>query len=458
MPTITAALHAANGTRRARCDVPVAPGLGNVRDLGRDTSPGGLATGEDTSAHRATRGDITARAGRRDRQRGQRRAATRRRRVRRDLRGAPAPSSTRPAPRSASCATGDAVVTPGFSLPARWIVHTVGPMWHGGDRGRARVARSCYRRSIEVARAAGATSIAFPAISTGIFGYPPGPAAEIAVATVSAPSPTRSSWCASSHSTTQTCAPIRRPARPGRLTIPGDYRPAMSDIVEALTDVVGARRGLDRRRDPRRLHARRGAHRDRAAPARRRAAGDDRRGRARRRARGRGRRAAHRARLRHRPLRRVHPASTAASSSSFERMNEILEIDLDNHVAVVQPGVTLDQLDEATRAARPRLPVFPGENSREPRRQRRDQRRRDARGEVRRDPPPGARPRGGARHRRGDPHRRQVREGDDRLRPHAAHHRVRGHARARHRGDAAALSRDPRTRRRCSRRSRRSTR
>jgi O-acetyl-ADP-ribose deacetylase (regulator of RNase III) len=83
-----------------------------------------------------------------------------------------------------SCATGDAVVTPGFRLRARWIVHTVGPVWNGGDRGEAAQLESCYRRSIEVARASGAASIAFPAISTGIFGYPARAAAEIAVATV----------------------------------------------------------------------------------------------------------------------------------------------------------------------------------------------------------------------------------------------------------------------------------
>ncbi len=81
------------------------------------------------------------------------------------------------------CATGDAVVTPGFALPARWIVHTVGPVWHGGDRDEPALLASCYRRSIEVARAAGARSIAFPAISTGIFGYPPRAAAEVAVRT-----------------------------------------------------------------------------------------------------------------------------------------------------------------------------------------------------------------------------------------------------------------------------------
>ncbi|HWS48136.1 MAG TPA: O-acetyl-ADP-ribose deacetylase [Acidimicrobiia bacterium] len=82
------------------------------------------------------------------------------------------------------CATGDAVITPGFRLPARFVVHTVGPVWHGGHDGEADLLQSCYRRSLEVAAAAGARSIAFPAISTGIFGYPPGPAAELAVATV----------------------------------------------------------------------------------------------------------------------------------------------------------------------------------------------------------------------------------------------------------------------------------
>ena len=82
------------------------------------------------------------------------------------------------------CATGDAVITPGFRLTARFIVHTVGPVWHGGGQGEPELLASCYRRSIAVAAAAGAASIAFPAISTGIFGYPAEAAAEIAVATV----------------------------------------------------------------------------------------------------------------------------------------------------------------------------------------------------------------------------------------------------------------------------------
>ena len=86
------------------------------------------------------------------------------------------------------CATGDAVVTPGFGLPARWIVHTVGPVWQGGGRAEPEQLASCYRRSLEVARDAGARSIAFPAISTGIFGYPRRAAAEIAVASTRAAS------------------------------------------------------------------------------------------------------------------------------------------------------------------------------------------------------------------------------------------------------------------------------
>jgi O-acetyl-ADP-ribose deacetylase (regulator of RNase III) len=82
------------------------------------------------------------------------------------------------------CATGDAKTTPGFRLPARHVVHTVGPVWHGGDRGEPELLASCYRRSLEEADAVGARSIAFPAISTGVYGYPADRAAEIAVRTV----------------------------------------------------------------------------------------------------------------------------------------------------------------------------------------------------------------------------------------------------------------------------------
>ena len=82
------------------------------------------------------------------------------------------------------CATGDAKATPGFRLPARWVIHTVGPVWRGGDRGEPELLASCYRRALEAADALGAGSVAFPAISTGIFGYPVPAAAEVAVTTV----------------------------------------------------------------------------------------------------------------------------------------------------------------------------------------------------------------------------------------------------------------------------------
>jgi O-acetyl-ADP-ribose deacetylase (regulator of RNase III) len=82
------------------------------------------------------------------------------------------------------CATGDAKATPGFNLPARWIIHAVGPRWRGGGKGEAEQLASCYRRSLEVADELGARSLAFPAISTGIYGYPAEEAARIAVETV----------------------------------------------------------------------------------------------------------------------------------------------------------------------------------------------------------------------------------------------------------------------------------
>jgi len=82
------------------------------------------------------------------------------------------------------CETGDAKATPGFGLPARWIIHAVGPRWRGGGKGEAEQLASCYRRSLEVADELGARSVAFPAISTGIYGYPAEEAATIAVETI----------------------------------------------------------------------------------------------------------------------------------------------------------------------------------------------------------------------------------------------------------------------------------
>lgn len=86
----------------------------------------------------------------------------------------------------APCPTGEARITPGFALKARHVIHAVGPVWHGGGRGEPALLAACYRNSLALLRAAGGRSIAFPAISTGIFGYPPDQATRIAVATVRA--------------------------------------------------------------------------------------------------------------------------------------------------------------------------------------------------------------------------------------------------------------------------------
>jgi O-acetyl-ADP-ribose deacetylase len=82
------------------------------------------------------------------------------------------------------CDTGDAKATRGHRLPARWVVHTVGPVWRGGDHGEPHLLASCYRRCLEEAERLGAATIGFPAISTGVYGYPTDLAAEVAVTTL----------------------------------------------------------------------------------------------------------------------------------------------------------------------------------------------------------------------------------------------------------------------------------
>jgi O-acetyl-ADP-ribose deacetylase (regulator of RNase III) len=84
------------------------------------------------------------------------------------------------------CPPGHAVVTDGFDLRARFIIHTVGPVWHGGTAGEPGILASCYRSALAVADDIGARSVAFPAISTGVYGYPSGLAAEVAVTTARA--------------------------------------------------------------------------------------------------------------------------------------------------------------------------------------------------------------------------------------------------------------------------------
>lgn len=84
------------------------------------------------------------------------------------------------------CATGDARLTGGYRLPAKHVIHAVGPVWRGGGHGEPELLASCYRRSLELAAGAGLRSLAFPCISTGVYGYPLAPAARIAVDTVRA--------------------------------------------------------------------------------------------------------------------------------------------------------------------------------------------------------------------------------------------------------------------------------
>ena len=91
--------------------------------------------------------------------------------------------------RLGGCATGDAKLTPGFALPARHVIHTVGPVWHGGDRGEPALLASCYRRCFAIAAEHAFATLAFPAISCGAYGYPLEAAVAIAVREARAAAP-----------------------------------------------------------------------------------------------------------------------------------------------------------------------------------------------------------------------------------------------------------------------------
>lgn len=82
------------------------------------------------------------------------------------------------------CPTGEAKITKGYRLPAKWVIHTVGPVWRGGEAGEAGLLASCYRNALKLAAENGVSSIAFPCISTGVYGFPAEKAAEIAILTV----------------------------------------------------------------------------------------------------------------------------------------------------------------------------------------------------------------------------------------------------------------------------------
>lgn len=113
------------------------------------------------------------------------------------------------------CATGDAKVTSGHDLPARWVIHTVGPVWRGGDHDEDALLASCYRRSMEEAAGLGARTIAFPAVSTGVYGYPADRAAAIAVTTIG--------------------DELTRPGRPGHVVLCA-FDPAAGDSLQRALD------------------------------------------------------------------------------------------------------------------------------------------------------------------------------------------------------------------------------
>lgn len=106
------------------------------------------------------------------------------------------------------CRTGDAKITKGYNLPAGYVIHTVGPVWHGGTRGEEELLRSCYRRSLEIAEEHGIRSIAFPLISAGVYGYPKEAAIRIALEEMLKKEDLETVLCCFSHSDKETAERI----------------------------------------------------------------------------------------------------------------------------------------------------------------------------------------------------------------------------------------------------------
>lgn len=123
------------------------------------------------------------------------------------------------------CPPGQARLTGGFRLPARWVIHTVGPVYRDGRRGEARTLANCYRESLALARSVGADSVAFPMISCGVYGYPVREATEIAVRTLR--------------------AELERHAVPRRVVLVGYTAGAAAVLREVLEEVLGAGRDED---------------------------------------------------------------------------------------------------------------------------------------------------------------------------------------------------------------------